>query len=141
MFSSENQSWDSAAFSTASWVCAYHGALLAGRVGGGMWGTRCIWLSSPPYDGTPRDMLDFILIWEKISLSDKWIWDKVLEVGALLRKGAMSYTVLVYPGYIPIQPLSGLSTTLIYAFPYKYSNTEYVGKKQSPQGVTRQAVG
>lgn len=56
------------------------------------------------------------------------------------RSNILHTPCLSQPGYIPIQPFSGLSTSLIYAFPYKYSDTEYVGKKQTPQGVTWQAV-
>lgn len=146
LFSLEDQSWDSTAFSVESWVCAFRGGLLAGRVRGSMWGTCCIWLSFPPYEGTPRDMLDSILIWgKKKSLSGKWIWDKVLEVRALLRKEATSYTVFVYPN----QDISLYSLSLVYLpllFMLSPTNTtttttEYVGKKQTPKGVTWQAVG
>jgi len=97
VFPSEDQSWDFASSSRWAGCTPVVGLYWQDRVGGDTWGTNCLCLSSPPCDKTPRGMLDSILIQEKTLLSDKWIWDKVLEVGALIRKEAMSYTVLVYP--------------------------------------------
>lgn len=66
------------------------------------------------------------------------MWDKVLEVGALLRKEATSYTVFVYHN----QDISLYSLSLVYLpllfmlFPINTTTaTEYVGKKQTPKGA------
>lgn len=135
-FPSEGQSWNAAA-PTVSRVRACCGALLAGGVGGGMLGTCCVWLASPLYDGAPRDMLESVLIQKKISWSDKWIWDKVLEVRALIRREAVPYTVLVYPkqGDVSLYSLSLVYPPLLFMlFPTNTQIESDVGKNQTPRG-------
>lgn len=100
VFSWEDQSWVSAAFSNGELGACLSWALLAGRVRGSMWGTHCIWLSSPPCDGTFRHA------WTHFNLRKKKSDKQVLIVGALLRKEAMSYTALDCPNQdIPLYSL------------------------------------